>query len=252
MARLGVEAPGYGCTVGEHLWSAYDEMGLAYQRHAESSPYNNLYDRPAVLAALGPVDGLRVLDAACGPGFYTKELLDRGAEVTAFDASEAMLDLARAAAGGRAARIDHAVLGHPLPYSAGAFDLVVCALAIHYADDRRAAFAEFYRVLRPGGALVISTQHPFADWLRKGGSYFDVTLETDLWGLSGGSQPVRFWREPLSSLCGAITTAGFLIEELIEPLPADTMREKWPEDYDKLKTEPGFLILKPWSHRSRE
>lgn len=230
--------------MGEQLWSSYDEMGPAFQRHADDSAYNSHYDRPAVLAALGPVTGMHILDAACGPGFYTKELLDRGATVTAFDASRAMIDLARGSAAGRAERIDRAVLGEPLPYPDDAFDAVVCALAIHYADDRAAAFTEFFRVLRPGGKAVISTQHPFIDWLRKAGAYFDVTLETDVWALAAGPQPVRFWREPLSSLCGAATSAGFLIEQLTEPLPAESMRERWPEDYEKLMTEPGFLILR--------
>jgi SAM-dependent methyltransferase len=121
---------------------------------------------------------------------------------------------------------------------------IVCALAIHYAADRAAAFAEFCRVLRPGGAAVISTQHPLMDWLRKGGSYFQVTLETDIWRTPSGDQPVRFWREPLSALCTAATNAGFLIENVIEPVPAVTMRERYPADYEKLSSEPGFLILR--------
>src|SRR5207244_2827247 len=137
-------------------------------------------DRPAVLATLGPVVGRQVLDAACGPGLYLCELLERRAEVTAFDASPVMVGLARQQTAGRV-RIDQAALGEPLPYPDGAFDLVVCALAIHYASDRAAAFAEFCRVLRPGGAAVVSTQHPVMDWLRKNGSYFQTTLETDIW-----------------------------------------------------------------------
>jgi SAM-dependent methyltransferase len=225
------------------LWSAYDEMGPAYQLHADDSAYNAHYDRPAVLAALGPVGGLRVLDAACGPGYYAQELADRGATVTAFDASEVMVDMARARLGTRA-RVDRAVLGARLPYPDAAFDLIVCALAIHYADDRAAAFAEFFRVLRPGGAVVASTQHPVMDWMRKGGSYFDVTLETDLWRTPGGDQLVRFWREPLSALCAAATSSGFLIEQVIEPLPAESMRERYPDDYSKLTAEPAFLILR--------
>jgi SAM-dependent methyltransferase len=229
--------------VDGQLWSAYDEMGPGYQRHAADSAYNAHYDRPAVLAALGPVGGCRVLDAACGPGFYTQELLARGADVTAFDASPVMVDLARKRTANRV-QIDRAVLGGPLPYPDGTYDLIVCALAIHYADDRSAAFAEFCRILRPGGALVVSTQHPTIDWLRKGGSYFEVRLETDVWHTPSGDQPVRFWREPLSALCAAATDAGFLIERVIEPLPADTMRERYPEDYDKLTTEPGFLLLR--------
>src|SRR6266516_1269846 len=83
-------------------------------------------------------------------------------------------------------------------------------LAIHYASDRAAGFAEFCRVLRPGGAAVVSTQHPVMDWLRKNGSYFQTTLETDIWPTPSGDQPVQFWREPLSALCTAATDAGFL------------------------------------------
>jgi SAM-dependent methyltransferase len=218
-------------------------MGPAYQLHAEDSAYNAHYDRPAVLAALGAVSGLRVLDAACGPGYYAQELAHRGAVVTAFDASPVMVELARARLGSES-RVDRAVLGEPLPYPDDAFDLAVCALAIQYADDRAAAFAEFHRVLTPGGAVVVSTQHPVVDWLRKGGSYFDTTLETDTWRMSHGDQPVRFWREPLSALCAAATSSGFLIEQLIEPLPAESMRELYPDDYAKLTAEPGFLILR--------
>ena len=227
----------------EQLWSAYDQMGEIFARHAADSSYNAHYDRPAVLAALGPVAGLSVLDAACGPGFYTRELAERGANVTAFDASEAMIELARAHTGGRV-RVDRAVLGEPLPYPDGAFDRVVCALAIHYAADRPAAFAEFYRVLRRDGVLVISTGHPFTDWRRHGGSYFDTTLVSEIWHTSGGDHEVPYWRESLTALCAAATGAGFLIEQLIEPLPAPSMREVDPGDYAKLSTEPGFLILR--------
>src|SRR5258708_27419748 len=110
-------------------------MGPGFQQHAADSAYNAHYDRPAVLAALGPVTGRQVLDAACGPGLYLRELLERGAEVTAFDASPVMVRLARQRTAGRV-RIDQAALGEPLPYPDGAFDLIVCALAIHYATDR--------------------------------------------------------------------------------------------------------------------
>src|SRR3984957_15009115 len=233
----------HGVSVDEDLWDAYDRMGLSFQRHAADSAYNAHYDRPAVLAAVGPVAGRQVLDAACGPGLYARELLERGAEVTAFDASPEMVRLARQQTAGRV-RVDQAALGKPLPVAGGAFDLIVCALAIHYASDRTAAFAEFCRVLRPGGAVVVSTQHPVMDWLRKGGSYFQASLETDIWHTPSGDQPVRFWREPLSALCTAATDAGFLIEKGIEPVSAETMRKRFPEDYEKLSKEPGFLILR--------
>jgi SAM-dependent methyltransferase len=228
--------------MGDELWSVYDEMGIRFQRHAANGTYNAHYDRPAMQAALGPVAGLRVLDAACGPGFLLETLLDDGAICAGFDASTAMLSLARDRLGDRAELIE-ARLGEPLPYPDGRFDVVACALAIHYVRDRAAAFAELRRVLRPGGRLVASTQHPFVDWLRKGGSYFDTVLEADVWQLPDGPQTVRFWREPLSALTDAALDAGFLIERLIEPLPAPSMREADPAEFETLTTRPGFLIL---------
>lgn len=141
-----------------------------------------------------------------------------------------------------------ASLDEPLPYDSGRFDLVVCALAIHYAKDRAASLTEFARGLKPGGAVVLSTQHPTADWLRKGGSYFDVTLESDEWKPKGGGRrfawEVQFWREPLTALCHAIYEAGLLIERLVEPKPAETMRERDLETYGELMRTPGFLVMR--------
>ena len=229
--------------VSDDSWSVYESMASAYEAHAADGAYNAHYDRPAVLDLIGPVKGLRVLDAACGPGLYTAELVQRGAVVTAFDASEEMIALARRRVPEKT-RILRAVLGETLPFDDAEFDLAVCALAIHYASDRAVVFRELLRVLRPGGALVVSTQHPTTDWIRKGGSYFDVREEEDQWVRGDVTYPVRFWREPLTSLCAAIADAGFLIERLVEPLPAETMRERWPEEWEELHHRPGFLVLR--------
>jgi SAM-dependent methyltransferase len=229
--------------VTDELWRPYDRMADEFLTHAEDGAYNAHYDRPAVLELLGDVAGLRVLDAGCGPGLYAEELLDRGAEVVGFDASSAMVDLARARVGDRA-EFRVARLDAPLPYADDSVDVVLCALAIHYVADRHAAFAELHRVLRPGGAAVVSTQHPTTDWLRKGGSYFDRVLETDAWSMLSGKHEVQFWREPLSDLCAAATDSGFVIQRLVEPRAPEIMRDRWPAEYDKLVQRPGFLALR--------
>jgi 2-polyprenyl-3-methyl-5-hydroxy-6-metoxy-1,4-benzoquinol methylase len=73
-----------------------------FERHAADGAYNALYDRPAVLRLLGDVRGLRVLDVGCGPGFYAEALADRGASVTAFDASPDLVRRAQLRVGSRA------------------------------------------------------------------------------------------------------------------------------------------------------
>jgi SAM-dependent methyltransferase len=236
--------------VADHLGRVYDGMAEYFADHAADSAYNAHYDRPSVLALCGDVHGQAVLDAACGPGLYAAELVAAGAAVAAFDASAPMVELARRRLGPDA-DVRQLRLGEPLPYQDASFDLAVCALAIHYVDDRVAALAELNRVLRPGGALVLSTQHPTTDWLRKGGSYFDTVIETDLWRGPDGDHEVRFWREPLTTLCDAAYRAGFVIERLVEPLPAESMRARWPEDYEQLSREPGFLNLRLIRHPRR-
>lgn len=221
----------------------YDSMAASYAQHARDGVYNAHYDRPSVLRLCGDVGGMDVLDAGCGPGFYAEALRGRGARVAAFDGSRQMVKLARRRLGDTV-EIHHMRLGAPLDFADESFDLAVCALVIHYVSDRRAALSELRRVLRPGGALVLSTQHPTADWLRKGGSYFDVAVEEDVWHRPEGDWAVRYWREPLTSLCEAVHQAGFLIERLVEPLPSSSMRDHSPGDYEKLQRQPGFLNLR--------
>ena len=218
-------------------------MAASYERHAGDSPYKAYYNRPAVLELVGEIAGRRVLDAGCGPGLYADELLTRGADVVALDGSVGMVELARQRLGLRA-QVVHADLSEPLPFESAEFDLIICALVLHHLDDREACLREFFRVLGPGGRVVLSTQHPTTDWLRKGGSYFETKEEEDVWQRDEGVYTVRFWREPLTALCSAIANAGFQIDRLVEPLPTAAIRDRWPSHWEQLRREPGFLVLR--------
>ncbi|MDO9175400.1 MAG: hypothetical protein Q7V62_11400, partial [Actinomycetota bacterium] len=84
--------------------------------------------------------------------------------------------------------------------------------------------------------------------MRKGGSYFDVVVETDVWRLPTSEWSVSYWREPLTALSDAIFRAGFLVERIVEPQPTDSMLERWPDEHAVLMQRPGFLhlrLLKP-------
>jgi SAM-dependent methyltransferase len=219
----------------------YEKFADEYLDHAADGFANAHYDRPACLELLGDVRGRQVLDAACGPGLYAAELLRRGAGVTGFDASPRMIEICRERAPSGTFRVHD--LGSPLDWAADAtFDLVLCALAIQYVDDRVAALRELRRVLRPDGALVLSRLHPTGDWLRHGGSYFDVRLISETW--STGWQ-VSYWLGPVEVTCREIFEAGFLIERLTEPRPVPEAEPLDPAEYDRLAREPrGFLAFR--------
>ena len=219
----------------------YDAFAEVFLAHATDSFYNAHYDRPACLELLGDVTGKLVLDAGCGPGLYAAELVARGARVTGFDLSPRMVQLSRERVSEGDFRV-HA-LGDPISWLAdGTVDLELCALALEHVQDRVAALRELRRVLTPGGALVLSVQHPVGNWLRHGGNYFEPRLIRETW--NSGLQ-VSYWIVPLETLCEEAHQAGFVIERLWEPRPAAATARLSPSHYEKLTREPtGFLALR--------
>jgi SAM-dependent methyltransferase len=227
-------------TAGPHP-GQYGPFAAEYEEHAAVAPYNALYDRPAVFELLGDVAGLRVLDAGCGPGLYAADLVGRGAEVLGCDASPEMIDLARARVG-KDADLRVRRLEEPLDWIPDeSVDRVVSALVYHYLNDRPAFLREAHRILRPGGAMVISTHHPAWDWRRLGGSYFAEEPYTETWSKGWD---VTAWRMPLSVMTEEFTAAGFLIERLVEPLPEPAMAEEHPRDHEKLIATPAFVLFR--------
>lgn len=225
--------------VGSH--PQYDVFADEFSEHARSNLYNAHYDRPACLGLLGDVAGKTVLDAACGPGFYAEELAARGARVTGFDQSPRMVELSAARVPGGSFRTHD--LAAPLDWLPdAAVDLVLLALALEYVDNRTRALSELRRVLRPGGALVLSRMHPTGDWLRHGGNYFQPRIIDETW--SAGWQ-VRWWLSPLEQTCEELHDAGFLIERLVEPRPVEAAAQMDPEKYELLRSAPvGFLAIR--------
>jgi ubiquinone/menaquinone biosynthesis C-methylase UbiE len=108
-------------------------------------------------AALGDLTGRAVLDVACGTGEISRLLLSMGAHVTGVDFAEPMLARARAknAAAGKRYR---AVLGDAESLAleeSGRYDAVVTRHLVWTLTDPHAAFAQWHRVLKPGGRLLV-------------------------------------------------------------------------------------------------
>lgn len=108
----------------------------------------------------------RILDVGAGTGYCTRALSARykNAEVVALDIAPAMLQAAR----GRQTWMQRwrggqrFVCGDAehLPLAANCVDLIVSNLTVQWCADLDAVFSEFWRILRPGGLLMISTFGP--------------------------------------------------------------------------------------------
>ncbi|HJP78803.1 MAG TPA: methyltransferase domain-containing protein [Pseudonocardiaceae bacterium] len=133
---------------GYRVWSRFYDVG-----------HNTAFDmdEPAINEIIAPLPAGMALDAACGTGRWAENLAGRGHQVIGVDASPEMLAQAKT----RVPQADFR-LGdlRELPVDDNAVDLVLCTLALTHAPDLDPIFAEFARVLRPGGHLVVSDMHP--------------------------------------------------------------------------------------------
>ncbi len=115
--------------------------------------------RRALVDAIDPQPGMRILDVATGTGMVAFAVAARGAEVTGIDQSEAMLDGARARLGRTpelTGRLSF-VLGEAesLPFADGEFDGLSFTYLLRYVDDPTATMRELARVLTPGGRIAM-------------------------------------------------------------------------------------------------
>ncbi|MEM7323628.1 MAG: class I SAM-dependent methyltransferase [Actinomycetota bacterium] len=189
---------------------------------------------------LPPVDGLTVIDVACGQGIASRLLAAAGATVTGTDLSPAMLANAQAhgTPGGREIRYVEADAQTLAPFAPGTFDGAVCQLALMDVPDLDAVLNAVARVLRPGGWLVFVIGHPCFLVPEAGRALVDgkpaVTIR--------GYFDERFWRSTnpngvrragnhhrmLSTYLNALVAAGFGVEETGEPSAGPLLAEQQP------------------------
>ncbi len=218
----------------------YDPFGEAYAAENEHNLINGHYTRPAILDLAGNVADRRILDAGCGAGPLFAALRDGGADVSGFDLSTTMVELARRRLGPEA-DLRVADIGAPLPYDDGAFDDVVAALVLHYLEDWSAPLAELRRVLKPEGRLIMAVNHPTVYKLMyPDADYFATVKYSEEFVFHDQKAMLTFWHRPLHAMTDAFTAAGFRISVISEPPPAPSAHELFPEE---LKGRSAFLCF---------
>jgi SAM-dependent methyltransferase len=138
-----------------------DQDTARWDRHAAAyeAVFEGLTDRFAARALdlLEPLDQARLLDLAAGAGGAALQAAARGAHVTAFDASAAMVTRIRARGAGLAITAEQVDARLPLPRPDGAFDAALSCFGVVILPYPVPALRELHRVLRGGGRLAVVT-----------------------------------------------------------------------------------------------
>ena len=178
----------------DHLEEVRNYWNL--RSHGFSNAVNEEIDSPAgeawkeTFRELFGGEPLEVLDDGAGPGFFTMILCGLGHRVTAIDYSEDMterihMNLDTRGMDARILRMD----AQRLDFADGSFDAVVQRNVLWNLDEPEKAYAEIFRVLRPGGACLIddgnfylwahddeyaeataARRAEYKEWMEKGGT----------------------------------------------------------------------------------
>jgi avermectin B 5-O-methyltransferase len=143
---------GYGVLAGGHKhFGYYGDKHYWYIPHAADA----MIDHLASFAKLKPKE--RVLDAGCGEGRASLRLAEKfGVNVTGIDVVPEALAIAKKRAAATNAAVDY-IEGdyNHLPFPDKTFDLVFALETFTHSPDPRKTLREFWRVLKPGGRVVI-------------------------------------------------------------------------------------------------
>lgn len=131
----------------------FDGVARHYDRtNTVLSAGNAILWRMAMVRAVAPVAGERILDVAAGTGTSSVALARSGARVVAVDFSAGMIEEGRR----RHKNIEFIQAdAEKLPFGDNEFDAVAISFGLRNIADPKAALSEMYRVLKPGGRLVV-------------------------------------------------------------------------------------------------
>lgn len=236
--------------------SAWDSYAERYQDEVHDKLAGDLRWGPLTpseddLRVLGEVRGKDVIEIGSGAGQAGIELARRGARVTCTDISPAQLAHGRRHAHslGADVRFVDGPAEDLSPFADASFDVAFSIYAYGFVEDIDRAFSEALRVLRPGGVFAFSWSSPIqmstmldakvgrVDFDR---SYFDRSPHTEE---DEHGRVVTFHRT-YGDWHKALTRAGFVVTDIIEPPVTEGAPNPWPEAFPeaKLRMLPGTTI----------
>jgi len=208
---------------------------------------------PAFRALLPTLRTKNVLDLGCGFGWHCRYAREQQARsVMGVDLSEKMI--ARAKESTNDVAIEYRQLAiEDIDFPAGAFDVVISSLALHYVARFDLVCRKVYRCLTPKGFLVFSVEHPIFTALAAQDWYYGQHGERLHWPVDHyqqeGLRQARFldhdvvkYHRTVATYVNTLIDAGFTITRLCEPQPTLELLDKHPEWQDETR-RPMFLLI---------
>ena len=221
---------------------------LAHRHSGVASP-NVVMEEPAVLAHLGDLSGLRVVDLGCGDGTFADVVLDRGAQTyLGLDGSAAMVDIARKRLPSTRAQFQ---LGRiedfrPPPESA---DLVTSRMALHYLREVSPTLRSIHQALAPAGRLIFTVTHPVITSHDNQASGPRTTWTVDHYFETGERRrswfgtEVTWFHRTVEQYLSAVLTAGFDLDAVSECEPDRRQLGDAPEELARRRRVPLVLLV---------
>ncbi len=230
----------------------------------DEDSYQSKVVLPNVLRLMAPKKGDRILDLACGQGFFSHALAAEGAHVTGVDVAPELIDIART----------HAMHNQEFYVSSAdslrafkdrTFDSALCVLAIQNIEKMGLAFKEASRVIKQGGKFAIVLNHPafripgksswgFDEKALSGGVQYrrvdeyisESRAAIDMHpGEKAGKELTYSFHRPIQGYSKALANAGFAIlriEEWMSHKESEKGPRKAAEDRAR-KEIPLFMCL---------
>jgi ubiquinone/menaquinone biosynthesis C-methylase UbiE len=146
----------------------FDDLSEKYDQWFET-PMGQLikgYEGELILNMLMPSRGELILDAGCGTGVFTADILETGAKVVGLERSHPMLVRSMGKCSGQPFLSVQGDM-RKLPFPDNLFHKAVSITAIEFINEANVAVEEMFRVTKPGGIIVVATLNSLSLWVHR-------------------------------------------------------------------------------------